>query len=722
MDKESRWQAKLIDAINNNVENEAIMGQLYQEYADRFQRKMLSSLGFREMKSRYERIAHAHKRTFEWIFDPLPGRQKWSNFAQWLQSDNNLYWITGKPGAGKSTLMKLICDDSRTQHFLKQWAKKEELFILSFYFWNSGEELQMSQEGLVRTILHDALSRLPSLIPKVFATRFESCVLLGDRVALQDSLSWTELLQATRLLMQELKKSTKVVFFIDGLDEFQGNHGELVDFVQGLLEPRVKICVSSRPYNVFEDAFNRRPNLRLEDLTYLDIRHYVGSKLSANLGFAALQQLNTKKAEQLIENVTAKASGVFLWVYLVTQSLLEGLTDGERLSELQQRLDSLPASLEDLFWKILHSLGPRGFERASQLFQIYTEAVKPLTLLNLSYADEDVELVFTMPVARIIDTEMSSRAEIMRRRLNACCKGLLEPQRDKKIPMHRCVVGYLHRTVNDFFKQKDTWSKLLDTTKGRFDLNQHLFASHLARLKSCDPNTLTGEDFWNEVTYCIKFAAGVDTSGGFKLQERSFIELDLAAAELTTKETSDGKTFLKTNGPTKATYWTSSRPESRKCTPFLHLAVQLQLIPYVTATVVELQERTEANGAEILQNMRDHLSSLLAIATLDYKAPFIDDFRSSLCHDKPNIELIRLLLDHGADSNAPFRANKTIWETAIQEHRGWHELLDLFLDHNADLSVSSTVAGALDKRMSQRLRDKKKERRKYWEGWKGLKW
>jgi hypothetical protein len=88
------------------------------------------------------------------------------------------------------------------------------------------------------------------------------------------------------------------------------------------------------------------------------MKFFVESQLSASPGFGALRDLDTAKATELIENITTKASGVFLWTRLVAMSLLEGLAEGERLRELQNRLDSLLADLEKLFWNILKSLGP----------------------------------------------------------------------------------------------------------------------------------------------------------------------------------------------------------------------------------------------------------------------------------------------------------------------------------------------------------------------------
>jgi hypothetical protein len=133
-------------------------------------------------------------------------------------------------------------------------------------------------------------------------------MIFGEAVALHEPWSWTELVQTFRLFCLEAKKPHRdehfgevhppknLVFFIDGLDEFDGSHSELISFIKGFLGPSIKVCVSSRPWNVFEDAFKNRPSLRLEDLTFADIKHYVQSKLSENPGFASLQELESEYA------------------------------------------------------------------------------------------------------------------------------------------------------------------------------------------------------------------------------------------------------------------------------------------------------------------------------------------------------------------------------------------------------------------------------------------
>ncbi|TID01796.1 hypothetical protein CH35J_004569 [Colletotrichum higginsianum] len=71
---------------------------------------LLACLYFRQEIVRFHDIKPAHKGTFEWIYsEPRLGANgaTWTNFHDWLQNDSGIYWISGKAGSGKSTLMKL---------------------------------------------------------------------------------------------------------------------------------------------------------------------------------------------------------------------------------------------------------------------------------------------------------------------------------------------------------------------------------------------------------------------------------------------------------------------------------------------------------------------------------------------------------------------------------------------------------------------------------------
>lgn len=81
-------------------------------------------------------------------------------------------------------------------------------------------------------------------------------------------------------LIQLTSDDFKLCFFIDGLDESKEEPEEVLCLFKEIASsPFVKICVSSRPWLVFEEAFGLGSSLRLQDLTYSDIQLYVREKL-----------------------------------------------------------------------------------------------------------------------------------------------------------------------------------------------------------------------------------------------------------------------------------------------------------------------------------------------------------------------------------------------------------------------------------------------------------
>ena len=64
---------------------------------------------------------------------------------------------------------------------------------------------------------------------------------------------------------------------------------------------------------------------------------------------------------------------------------MKGLTNADRISDLQRRLNGLPADLEQFFLHILRSLDPFYLDQTSQLSRLALEARKPLSVLIFSF-------------------------------------------------------------------------------------------------------------------------------------------------------------------------------------------------------------------------------------------------------------------------------------------------------------------------------------------------
>ncbi|CAG9947930.1 unnamed protein product [Clonostachys rosea f. rosea IK726] len=97
--------------------------------------------------------------TFDWAFDNAA-----VNVTNWLENGSGLFWVSGKPGSGKSTFMKYIFNDERTAELLHRWQSDSQLMALSFFFHHRGTILQKSFEGLLRSLMSQILEKKSSLV------------------------------------------------------------------------------------------------------------------------------------------------------------------------------------------------------------------------------------------------------------------------------------------------------------------------------------------------------------------------------------------------------------------------------------------------------------------------------------------------------------------------------------------------------------------------------
>ncbi|VUC25820.1 unnamed protein product [Clonostachys rosea] len=120
--------------------------------------KMYTELQSRELHTRVDQIENPYENTFSWIFE-LP------SFCSWLQGGSGLFWINGKPGSGKSTLMKYIYQSKTTWQLLHSWtrstAEVKELQA-GFFFHYRGTPLQKSFEGLLRSLILQIFNQMDS--------------------------------------------------------------------------------------------------------------------------------------------------------------------------------------------------------------------------------------------------------------------------------------------------------------------------------------------------------------------------------------------------------------------------------------------------------------------------------------------------------------------------------------------------------------------------------
>lgn len=429
---------------------------------------VLDGLHFPQIRERKDHILKAHNETYQWILEPKQGgTQRWDDFISWIRAssgESRIYWVQGKIGSGKTTLLRFLDDNLSLFKHASPWAKDAVVVKASCFIWNAGNKLQKSAAGIFRTLLTQLFEQTPELIPQVVGLkRWQTARLVGNHVT-----DWTdsELQECLREYILCATRSRKVFLLVDGLDELEGTdeaREDLIDLLVALaMNENVKICLSSRPWNIFQDAFGSCPQLRLEDLTYNDISLYIRRQLYSNNRFNKLMQYDTTAAEGLVASLISKAAGVFLWVRLVVKQLLRGLRDGDSIRALNKKIEEIPAGLDDLFMRLMESIEPQDRKEASELLQLalYDEdefvSLHSNRLLDFSFIEEGkpdfaLEPSYIFSGLDFANTgAMAFRLESTMRKLSSRCMGLLE----------------CHRDVDEFFELSDSqeWSERESST------------------------------------------------------------------------------------------------------------------------------------------------------------------------------------------------------------------------------------------------------------------
>lgn len=438
---------------------------------------ILESLQFADMRLRHDTIQDAHLETFEWIF-----RKSSSPFREWLSADKDIFWVNGKAGSGKSTLMKFLASEPRTRSLLQGWAGNSRLVLVDFYFWHLGSRMQKSEEGLLRALLYQIFDSSPELMRTAIPQRCRSQIaatkpwsLLELRQALEyialskkATVALHDKFQANRATVQiesRYSGDAKFCFFIDGLDEYEADHTRLVKLLQFLgNQSGIKICVSSRPWNVFRTAFGDiKQKFVLEDLTRPDIELYVRNELG-------MLTSDVAGLQNLVEEVATKAEGVFLWVYLTVQSLREGIAEGDSLSLLRERVEHLPSDLEDYFQLILDRVHPiykksktmtalrmavLGVREESQWdWESGTSCACTRSFLNFWILREGIDDPAFAIRQEIVYLDSERYIQYARRTqtfISAICKDLLYL---KAMSDGEYKIDFLHRTVFEFLESE----------------------------------------------------------------------------------------------------------------------------------------------------------------------------------------------------------------------------------------------------------------------------
>ncbi|KAG5758521.1 hypothetical protein H9Q72_013341 [Fusarium xylarioides] len=436
-----------------------------------------------------------------------------SSFGTWLESTENRYWISGRPGTGKSVLMKFIISHKQTMDSLRQWQPEAQ--ILNHFFWKVGSPMQSSFKGFLCSLVYQSFS-------------LDRDHAMG---CLQQNSDWprkagpgdwdSEDLQYLIAAYLSLP-SRPFCLFIDGIDELVEDEG--VGILIGFLDSLQRSSPLLKIY------------FKMQDLTRGDIVRYSRATLKKELSLIA----SSAFIGQIVSAISLRAEGVFLWAVLVTRSISRGILNGDSEDFIWERLSKTPKKLHELYLDMWTRLGEDSDLYQSSAALIFKTVLfirrsfpgrpfyfppqilsHPISTLELMLASTDH--LWSTPVNQFVKlstTDLAQRCNELSVSLPFRTANLfgireyhdpVETQWTGVLGSKRMVVEAIHRTVFDFLIETEDGKKIMEHHKAtEEDLFVRTFRSCL--LRDC---------LWPEVDFYFK---------GLKSEE--YISWDVAASRL----------------------------------------------------------------------------------------------------------------------------------------------------------------------------------------------
>ncbi|KAH8198316.1 hypothetical protein TruAng_007518 [Truncatella angustata] len=665
-------------------------------------REILDALYF-DMRNKREPGDNAVDSTCSSIIGGGDGQMP-SGFHRWLQSPGPIFWISGNPGSGKTTLMKHMLYSLETRRYLEQWAGDNTLMVASVFLFDSGDQIQKSREGMLRAFLYQILSARPDFIPICFPSFME-----GPWPPPLPFNTVVNLSQGFYQLFAKLAKTLRLVLFVDALDEYRstesdeyaaresisgdslssdgGNsvlgsrgwiansHVEIARLIsEYACADFIKLCISSRELPIFEESFGQFPRLRVHSRTMRLISQYCADRLeNVSPGLSSGQQ-------HLCNEVAQLSNGDFLWARLAINILMEG-----SLKSLKSTLDALPAQLggfDGLYMRIVQSLPSTQRREACRIFEITLRSRDPPNIVTLTLAEEGYlarkelqklnpdlgELLVRHEKANPVSAyDVATIVENMEQRLLSCCAGLLE-----KTDNGQRVV-FMHLTAKEFLAKSGIWDRLSVTKPSSIEIDYSLISANIRYLRyvittrlfaSRWPRFRVEPEAWLLIGSILQYASRVDDK---PFDFDSYVDMldvldDMCnecwqqAVQGYMPPSTDREWSNEQRSRLLATSWAAFEPMDFGQSPwrhnFLALGIQANLFNYVSAKLMAFSDNDRAAEAQSLLQYavysegdnRSTKGSMVSSCT-----PLTGSYRD-FHHDLPDAEFVRLLLQCGASS------------------------------------------------------------------------
>ncbi|KAI3332754.1 hypothetical protein F4824DRAFT_474266 [Ustulina deusta] len=403
-------------------------------------------------------VSRVNKGSFEWFF-----KDERVAYTEWLADDDSVYdpifWITGKPGSGKSTLMRFALEDPRSESLLPPSVGHP----MAYFFHLRGKSLvQKSLQGMMQELLFQTLKQFPDFFValKPIYERIVSKKGVSAEWDLEDLMEGFSLIPD--LAASSIEGRPRIFLFIDALDENQGqkNNEKLVRVLKDIVRkyqvrkaqpgtPLLKICLASRPWPLFHLAFGeqpRIPSIAVNEFTLADIKAYTQSLLLKPLSGTQYPERYQQSVLDLAGRITALAQGVFVWVRVVVDRLCQHIVDGTPIDLLDGIVMGYPRELDELYEHTIRRI-PKEYRRETEV------ALKVVLQSRIQLKLGELYTICLICIGSAVPGEIEL-LDVPASWLASRCGGLIDTTSRTEDRAHQtdAEVQFIHQTVEDFVR------------------------------------------------------------------------------------------------------------------------------------------------------------------------------------------------------------------------------------------------------------------------------
>lgn len=245
----------------------------------------------------------------------------------------------------------------------------------------SGDELQRTFYGLVRSLLHQLLSQQVQLLREfVDSSQFaERCRNQGE-----PGVNWKwsehELQTSFSHLIHKFSRHHLAKMYIDGIDEAGDESAvRIVQYLTRMVDQDsapgsgVNLCFACRPYP--DVVWSRDFTIHVEAENQKDIESYISDALGTKLDQITRESIQT--------DLYARSSGVFRWVALNIPRLLQYCASRQwmiNLESVSRQIRKLPKGLSETYIDMFSGFDQRDATEALAAFWWIAYSTQTLTL------------------------------------------------------------------------------------------------------------------------------------------------------------------------------------------------------------------------------------------------------------------------------------------------------------------------------------------------------